>query len=64
MNVSDRKEESTYKSKAFVTMYDFGGEEIFYDSQHSLMTSDSIYMLVFDVSMCLHPEHEKEGLGK
>ncbi|XP_033729827.1 uncharacterized protein LOC117319026 [Pecten maximus] len=50
-----------YKSKAFVTMYDFGGEDIFYNTHHSLMTSDSIFLLVFNAAMCLN--EKEEGLG-
>ncbi|XP_033763876.1 uncharacterized protein LOC117345046 isoform X2 [Pecten maximus] len=57
-----KKASSLYKSKAFVTMYDFGGEEVFYNTHHSLMTSDSIYLLVFNAAMCLNDKEKKEGL--
>ncbi|XP_033763480.1 uncharacterized protein LOC117344762 [Pecten maximus] len=51
-----------YESKAFVTMYDFGGEDVFYNTHHSLMTSDSIYLLVFNAAACLKEDGENEGL--
>ncbi|XP_021369248.1 uncharacterized protein LOC110460584 [Mizuhopecten yessoensis] len=59
--VLHKEADSRYKTKAFVTIYDFGGEEVFYNTHHSLMTSDSIYLLVFDVAMCLNKMDEQDG---
>ncbi|XP_033757849.1 uncharacterized protein LOC117340203 isoform X2 [Pecten maximus] len=57
MSVENVAEEET----GFVTIYDFGGEKIFYNTHHCLLSSDMIFMLVFDVAMCLDPETEEKG---
>ncbi|XP_033738789.1 uncharacterized protein LOC117326235 [Pecten maximus] len=47
--------------KGFITIYDFGGEKVFYNTHHCLMSSNMVYILVFDVSMCLDPVRSKDG---
>ncbi|XP_069109469.1 uncharacterized protein [Argopecten irradians] len=46
----------------FITIYDFGGEQIFYNTQHIFMSSNMIFIIVFDVAMCSDPERAAEGL--
>ncbi|OWF52418.1 uncharacterized protein LOC110447801 [Mizuhopecten yessoensis] len=60
MDVGDVEEEQT----GFVTIYDFGGEKIFYNTHHCLLSSDMIFLLVFDVAMCLDSETEEEGFER
>ncbi|XP_021348531.1 uncharacterized protein LOC110447279 [Mizuhopecten yessoensis] len=47
--------------KGFVTIYDFGGEKVFYNTHHCFMSSNMIFVLVFDVAMCLDPLRQKDG---
>ncbi|XP_021364999.1 uncharacterized protein LOC110457875 isoform X2 [Mizuhopecten yessoensis] len=50
--------------KGFITLYDFGGETIFYNSHHCFMSGDMVFILVFDVAMCVDSEKgEKEIEG-
>ncbi|XP_060073991.1 uncharacterized protein LOC132553736 [Ylistrum balloti] len=60
MSVENTDEEPT----GFVTIYDFGGEKIFYNTHHCLMSSDMIFILVFDVAICLDPETEEGGFER
>ncbi|XP_033728522.1 uncharacterized protein LOC117317727 isoform X2 [Pecten maximus] len=53
--------ESSEEVKGFVTIYDFGGEEVFYNTHHCFMSSNMIFVLVFDVAMCLDPERSATG---
>ncbi|XP_021345742.1 uncharacterized protein LOC110445432 isoform X2 [Mizuhopecten yessoensis] len=34
---------------AYLSMWDFGGEKIFYDSHHIFLSKDAVYLLCFDV---------------
>ncbi|XP_021359708.1 uncharacterized protein LOC110454507 isoform X2 [Mizuhopecten yessoensis] len=38
-------------SVAYVTLFDFGGDNVFRNCQHCIMSANSIYLLVFDVSL-------------
>ncbi|XP_021347138.1 uncharacterized protein LOC110446349 [Mizuhopecten yessoensis] len=49
------------KVKGFVTIYDFGGEKVFYNTHHCFMSSNMVFVLVFDVAMCLDPSRKREG---
>ncbi|OWF52110.1 uncharacterized protein LOC110448196 isoform X2 [Mizuhopecten yessoensis] len=50
--------------KGFVTIYDFGGEKVFYNTHHCFMSSNMVFVLVFDVAMCLDPRRQKDGYEK
>ncbi|XP_069141305.1 uncharacterized protein [Argopecten irradians] len=54
---------SQSKPKGLVTIYDFGGEKIFYNTHHCIVTDDMIFILVFDVSICLHPDQKRREEG-
>ncbi|XP_069102409.1 uncharacterized protein [Argopecten irradians] len=47
--------------KGFITIYDFGGEEVFYNTVHSYMSSNMVFVVVFDVQMCTDPERSAAG---
>ncbi|OWF52807.1 serine/threonine-protein kinase pats1 [Mizuhopecten yessoensis] len=47
--------------KGYVTIYDFGGEKVFYNTHHCFMSSNMVFVLVFDVDMCLDPRRQKDG---
>ncbi|XP_021365182.1 uncharacterized protein LOC110457988 [Mizuhopecten yessoensis] len=47
--------------KGRITIYDFGGEKVFYNTQHCFMSSNMVFVLVFDVDMCLDPRRAKDG---
>ncbi|XP_021358138.1 uncharacterized protein LOC110453508 [Mizuhopecten yessoensis] len=47
--------------KGYVTIYDFGGEKVFYNTHHCFMSSNMVFVLVFDVAMCLDPSRAKDG---
>ncbi|OWF37762.1 uncharacterized protein LOC110467072 [Mizuhopecten yessoensis] len=51
------------KTKGLVTIYDFGGEKIFYNTHHCILTNDMIFILVFDVSICLDQNEERKEAG-
>ncbi|XP_021347154.1 uncharacterized protein LOC110446362 [Mizuhopecten yessoensis] len=53
--------ECTEEVKGFVTIYDFGGEKVFYNTHHCFMSSNMVFVLVFDVDMCLDPHTQKDG---
>ncbi|XP_069112175.1 uncharacterized protein [Argopecten irradians] len=50
--------------KGFITIYDFGGEEVFYNTHHCLMSDNMVFVLVVDVAMCLDPYKSKEGYDR
>jgi len=45
--------------KAYASIWDCGGHKEFYNSHHIFLSSDSIYVLVFDVSKCLESKTER-----
>ncbi|XP_069102888.1 uncharacterized protein [Argopecten irradians] len=47
--------------KGFITIYDFGGEEIFYNTHHSYLSSNMVFVVVFNVKMCIDPERSAAG---
>ncbi|XP_021347153.1 uncharacterized protein LOC110446360 isoform X2 [Mizuhopecten yessoensis] len=47
--------------KGYVTIYDFGGEKVFYNTHHCFMSSNMVFVLVFDVAMCLDPSRAEDG---
>ncbi|XP_060084624.1 uncharacterized protein LOC132563880 [Ylistrum balloti] len=55
------EEKETGEVKGFVTIYDFGGEKVFYNTHHCFLSSNMVFILVFDVAMCLDPHKSKEG---
>ncbi|XP_033763247.1 uncharacterized protein LOC117344563 isoform X2 [Pecten maximus] len=54
-------EESDKQMKGFITIYDFGGEKVFYNTHHCFMSSNMVFVLVFDVAMCLDTNRSKDG---
>ncbi|XP_021366105.1 uncharacterized protein LOC110458640 isoform X3 [Mizuhopecten yessoensis] len=46
-------------SMAYVTLFDFGGDKVFHNSHHCIMSANSIYLLVFDVSEWEKPEKQE-----
>ncbi|XP_069102299.1 uncharacterized protein [Argopecten irradians] len=47
--------------KGFVTIYDFGGEKVFYNTIHCFLSSNMVFVIVIDVDMCLDPEKSATG---
>ncbi|XP_069103260.1 uncharacterized protein [Argopecten irradians] len=47
--------------KGFVTIFDFGGECVFYNTHHCFLSSNMVFVLVIDVNMCLDPERSRSG---
>ncbi|XP_033728586.1 uncharacterized protein LOC117317767 [Pecten maximus] len=47
------KEKESDTIKGFITLYDFGGEIIFYNTHHCFMSGDMVFILVFNVAMCI-----------
>ncbi|XP_033731341.1 uncharacterized protein LOC117320962 [Pecten maximus] len=45
-------------STAYVTLFDFGGDEVFHTWHHCVMSTNSIYLLVFDVSLWENPDKQ------
>ncbi|XP_033728337.1 uncharacterized protein LOC117317597 [Pecten maximus] len=45
-------------STAYVTMFDFGGDEVFHTWHQCVMSTNSIYLLVFDVSLWENPDKQ------
>ncbi|XP_033729730.1 uncharacterized protein LOC117318905, partial [Pecten maximus] len=45
-------------STAYVTMFDFGGDEVFHTWHHCVMSTNSIYLLVLDVSLWDDPDKQ------
>ncbi|XP_033728236.1 uncharacterized protein LOC117317530 [Pecten maximus] len=45
-------------STAYVTMFDFGGDEVFHTWHHCVMSTNNIYLLVFDVSLWEDPDEQ------
>ncbi|XP_021366313.1 uncharacterized protein LOC110458750, partial [Mizuhopecten yessoensis] len=56
-DLDDRVDET----KGYVTIYDFGGEKVFYNTHHCFMSSNMVFVLVFNVAMCLDPSTAKDG---
>ncbi|XP_021362007.1 uncharacterized protein LOC110455902, partial [Mizuhopecten yessoensis] len=52
-----------FELKGHVTIYDFGGEKVFYNTQHCFMSSNMVFVLLFDVAMCLDPLTAIDGFG-
>ncbi|XP_060078932.1 uncharacterized protein LOC132558396 [Ylistrum balloti] len=53
--------ENDEQVKGYITIYDFGGEKVFYNTHHCFMSSNMIFVLVFDVAKFLDPETSKDG---
>ncbi|XP_069102408.1 uncharacterized protein [Argopecten irradians] len=53
--------ENDERVKGFITIYDFGGEEVFYNTVHSYLSSNMVFVVVFDVQMCTDPERSAAG---
>ncbi|XP_033738792.1 uncharacterized protein LOC117326237 [Pecten maximus] len=53
--------EDDKQMKGFITICDFGGEKVFYNTHHCFMSSNMVFVLVFDVAMCLDPVRSKDG---
>ncbi|XP_033749646.1 uncharacterized protein LOC117334247 [Pecten maximus] len=53
--------EKDKQTEGFITIYDFGGEKVFYNTHHCFMSSNMVFVLVFDVAMCLDPTRAKDG---
>ncbi|XP_033739846.1 uncharacterized protein LOC117327116 isoform X1 [Pecten maximus] len=51
-------------STAYVTLFDFGGEEEFYHWHHCIMSANSIYLLVVDVSLWQDTEKQDKIVDK
>ncbi|XP_033745511.1 uncharacterized protein LOC117331029 [Pecten maximus] len=62
-SVMTESTESDTKAKGLVTIYDFGGEKIFYNTHHCILTDDMVFILVFDMSICLHQDQKKKEDG-
>ncbi|XP_069102118.1 LOW QUALITY PROTEIN: uncharacterized protein [Argopecten irradians] len=56
-----KTKEGEEEVKGFVTIYDFGGERVFYNTHHCFMSSNMVFMLVFDVDMCLDGKKSTAG---
>ncbi|XP_033725007.1 probable serine/threonine-protein kinase roco5 [Pecten maximus] len=54
-------EEGDEEVKGFVTIYDFGGEKVFYNTHHCFMSSNMVFVVVFDVAMCLDSSRSVAG---
>ncbi|XP_033726393.1 uncharacterized protein LOC117316015 isoform X1 [Pecten maximus] len=54
-------EEGDEEVKGFVTIYDFGGEKVFYNTHHCFMSSNMVFVVVFDVAMCLDSNRSVAG---
>ncbi|XP_033749647.1 uncharacterized protein LOC117334249 [Pecten maximus] len=61
MQTKTETEEKDKQTKGFITIYDFGGEKVFYNTHHCFMSSNMVFVLVFDVAMCLDPDRSKDG---
>ncbi|XP_021369742.1 uncharacterized protein LOC110460871 [Mizuhopecten yessoensis] len=59
--VTEKEDKHDGKVKDYVTIYDFGGEKVFYNTHHCFMSSNMVFVLVFDVAMCLDPSRAKDG---
>ncbi|XP_069103247.1 uncharacterized protein [Argopecten irradians] len=56
-----KTKEGEEEVKGFVTIYDFGGEWVFYNTHHCFMSSNMVFVLVFDVDMCLDKDRSIAG---
>ncbi|XP_033748170.1 uncharacterized protein LOC117333139 isoform X2 [Pecten maximus] len=60
-DVMHTKTDGVEELKGFVTLYDFGGEKVFYNTHHCFMSSNMVFVLVVDVEMCLDQSRSEVG---
>ncbi|XP_069102165.1 LOW QUALITY PROTEIN: uncharacterized protein [Argopecten irradians] len=58
LEIPDNDEE---EGKGFISIFDFGGERVFYNTHHCFLSSNMVFVLVIDVSMCLDQEKSRTG---
>ncbi|XP_060080543.1 uncharacterized protein LOC132559928 [Ylistrum balloti] len=53
VNVIQKSEgEEEGEEKAYLSVWDFGGQKVFYDSHHIFLSKDAVYIVCFNVSDC------------
>lgn len=60
--VLDRmNDDNRMQEKAYLSMWDFAGEELFYATHHVFLSNDAVYLVVFDLKQCME---DRKELGK
>ncbi|XP_060064289.1 uncharacterized protein LOC132544682 [Ylistrum balloti] len=59
----ETKEKESDTVSGFITLYDFGGETVFYNTHHCFMSGDMVFILVFDVAKCVDSEKRYTEIG-
>ncbi|XP_033750651.1 uncharacterized protein LOC117334916 [Pecten maximus] len=49
------------EEKAYLSVWDFGGQKVFYDSHHIFLSKDAVYLVCFNVDDCLSDEAKKSA---
>ncbi|XP_069138114.1 uncharacterized protein [Argopecten irradians] len=52
LDEAGKLQSATDENTAYLSMWDFGGEKIFYDTHHIFLSNDAVYLLCFDVEKC------------
>ena len=55
---------SSQGKEIYVSYWDLGGDEIYHATHHAHLSSDAVYLLVFDVSGMEEIEERKQNLGE
>lgn len=55
----DEGEEEEEQEKVYLSVWDFGGQKVFYDSHHIFLSTDAVYLVCFNVHDCLQDRDSK-----
>ncbi|XP_021344548.1 probable inactive serine/threonine-protein kinase roco10, partial [Mizuhopecten yessoensis] len=61
MDVMQKSEGEEGEEKAYLSVWDFGGQKVFYDSHHIFLSKDAVYIVCFNVDDCLSDAAKKNA---
>jgi len=55
--------EDPNEKEAFMSLWDCGGQESFYNTHHIFFSSDAVYLIVLNMKECMGPKRQ-QAIGK
>ena len=56
----EQSETKRSEDLAYLTVWDFAGEQVFYNTHHIFLSTDCIYLVVFKLPKCLTMESPRD----